>query len=149
MYINDINQPGGIGPIREPIPSKPQKIEEKPTREAASSGPIDRAEIDRISREDARILEGAKLLYEALPEVRSDKIKLARQRLAQGFYDRPEVRQEIANRLVADPEAHAVPPLTEEKTSVIKGRLENGYYDQPEVKSQIARNLLDDAQGEE
>ena len=36
----------------------------------------------------------------ALPEIRKDKIELARERLASGYYDRADVQEAIAERLL-------------------------------------------------
>jgi len=66
--------------------------------------------------------------------------------LAEGYYDRPEVRAEIAGKMAQDPELSAATPvLTPEREQTIRQRLDTGYYQSPEISGQIARGMLEDA----
>lgn len=107
----------------------------------------DRAEFNREAKVEAQILDAAKLVYEALPDIRADLLSLARQRLADGFYDRPVVMEQIARGLAADPEAQPTPPLSLEQQAEVKRRLAEGFYDRPEAVGRIARGLAEDAEG--
>jgi hypothetical protein len=49
----------------------------------------------------ARQIADAKRIADGLPDVRPEKVALARERLASGFYDRPEVRDVLVGRLAA------------------------------------------------
>lgn len=145
MYISDINQAGGIGSIREPSSQKPEQVPSKKTDSSGQQRTIDSTEINRILREDTRILEGAKLLYEAVPDVRTEKVELARKRLADGHYDRPEVRAEIAGKMVEDAESIPRAPFSEERAEQIRENSKQGFYERPEIKNLIARGMIDDA----
>lgn len=146
MYIKDISYTGGIQPAQSPGPRKIEPAEiSKITKTDAAHKVIDKTEIDRIAREDARILEASKLIFDALPDIRADKVALAKRRLKEGFYDRPEIKAQIARELGAAPEAKPEPPMIEQKADVIRDRMKAGFYDTPEARAQIARGLIDDA----
>ena len=145
MFISDINQAGGIGSVREPSSQKPEQVSVKKPQSSGQQKAIDSTEINRILRDDTRILEGAKLLYEALPDVRADKVELAQKRLASGYYDRPEVRAEIAGKMVKDPESAPHALFSEERADQIREKSKLGFYDRPEIRNQIARGMIDDA----
>lgn len=146
MLISDINQAGGIGSVRESSSHKPEQVSSKKSQPTGGQqNAIDRTEINRILREDTRILEAAKLLYEAVPDVRVDKVELARKRLASGYYDRPAVRKETAAKMVEDPESIPRAPLTNERVDEMRTKSKQGFYDQPEIKDRIARGMIDDA----
>jgi len=145
MTINDIKQLGGIQPVR------PQDIRPSASRGGATSDstapPKDRAELTGGVQQEARILDAARLVFDALPDVRADKVELAKKRLAEGYYDRPVVQEQIAARLAADPEARPEPPLSAERRAEIRNRLAEGFYDRPEIIDQIAQGLAEDAGG--
>ncbi|MBM3328372.1 MAG: hypothetical protein FJY67_02730 [Calditrichaeota bacterium] len=136
-------------PLRGVAPAAPARPVEKAAPKErfplASQEAFDRAEINRQAEADARALNGTKLIYEALPDVRRDKVDAARARLKSGFYDQSEVRAETARRLAQDPESHPIPPLTTEEVAGLRQRLASGYYDQPEVREQIAKGLIENA----
>jgi hypothetical protein len=151
MYVYEILNGSGIGPVQGPEGKPVGKPEAQPQKniEPFQSG-SDTTEIGKVSQEDSRSLEGAKLVIETLPEVRTDKVELARQRLAEGYYDKPEVRDAIAGKMLADPEANpAIGELDEKDISSIKSKLQTGFYDQPDVRDKIAGGMIDDALNEE
>ncbi len=146
MYINNIQDSGGIGPIKGPAqrPVEPQK--DKPTYPGKVESQKDRADLTPVNQENSRTLEASKLLLESIPDVRLDKIELARRRLADGFYDQPEIRAEIAARMISDPEVNpALNKLSAGETEKIRERLQSGYYDKPEIREDIAKGMIDDA----
>ncbi|MBT3603873.1 MAG: flagellar biosynthesis anti-sigma factor FlgM [Candidatus Latescibacteria bacterium] len=64
-----------------------QERVETPKRAVALSVP---------KKSDQTDLSLSKSVIDAQPDVRMDRIEAARARMADGFYDRPEVREEIA-----------------------------------------------------
>ena len=146
MYVHEILNGGGIGSIRGAEGKPVDKPELKPQQnvEPLQSG-ADRADIGEVSREDSRSLEGAKLVFETLPEVRTDKVELARERLAEGYYDKPEIQDAIAGKMLADPEVNpAAGELNDNEVAAIKNKLQTGFYDQPDVRDKIASGMVDD-----
>ncbi len=146
MYINSIQDGEGIGPLKGPAqrPVEPQK--DKPTYPGKVEPQKDRADLNATNQVNSRTLEASKLLLESIPDVRLDKIELARRRLADGFYDQPEIRAEIAAGMISDPESNpALSKLSAEETEEIGKRLQSGYYDNPEIREDIAKGMIDDA----
>ncbi len=146
MKIPDISGPNAIGPSKGITPERTKPPKAEPREKPSPQKPTDRAEVVPERQEDARILQAARLVLDSLPDLREGKMELARRRLAEGFYDRPEVQGEIAGNILADPEIGPEPEeLPPERAAEIKRRLAEGYYDQPDVQDRIARGLLDDA----
>ena len=75
---------------------KQQPIEKKQEQTAEKSAPS--AEKSSVSKL-AQLIQKAKVHADNLDDIRADKIALAEQRLADNFYDRPEVRDELAAKL--------------------------------------------------
>ena len=151
MDISDVTYSGGIQPTVGPTSKKVPAVQtEKAGKVRSEVQNIDRAEIDRIAREDARVLEGARLVLEALPEVRREKVEEARRRLEQAYYNGPDVKAQIAKNMLEDPEIYpVVPPISEKVTREIIKKIDDHFYEQPEVKKEVARGMIDDAlQGE-
>ena len=147
MYVHELLNGGGIGSIRGAEGKPVDKSEIKPQQniEPLQSG-ADRADIGEVSREDSRSLEGAKLVFETLPEVRTDKVELARERLAEGYYDKPEVQDAIAGKMLADSEVNpAAGEFNDNEIAEIKNKLKTGFYDQSDIRDKIAGGLVDDA----
>ena len=144
MVVSYINDAGGVGPIRSPQPKQTEPTPPAKTPPPVTPQATDRADVTPGQTEEARLLDAARLVLESLPDVRADKVELAKKRLADGFYDRPEVRDEIAGRILADPELKPAPGLTPEREAEVRKRLDSGFYDQPEAQDKIARGLLDD-----
>ncbi|MBM3326382.1 MAG: flagellar biosynthesis anti-sigma factor FlgM [Calditrichaeota bacterium] len=143
MKIEPIDSSSGLSPIQSPAAQSPKRVKTGRTFPAPQM-PADRAEVAAASQTDARVLQGAKLLLEATPDIRQDKVELARQRLQAGFYNQPEVLAQTAEKMSADPEARPATPLSLEHIAGIKKRIAEGFYDRPEIKDQIAQSLLDD-----
>ncbi|MCF7811771.1 flagellar biosynthesis anti-sigma factor FlgM [bacterium] len=151
MYVYEILNSGGIGPVRKPESRPVDKPEVKPQQNTDSlqSG-SDKADIGKVSQEDSRSLEGAKLVIETLPEVRTEKVELARQRLAEGYYDKPDVRDAIAGKMLADPEANPIiGEIKDEDAASIRNKIQSGFYDQPDIQDKIAGGMIDDALSDE
>jgi len=144
MKLNDITQHGGIGQVRGVAP-RPSSTIQPPDSNLAP--PKDRAELSRDLQQESRVLDGARLVYDALPDVRADKVALAKQRLAAGYYDQPSVQDQIVAKLATDSEARPTPPLSLEAAATIKQRLADGFYDKPDVVDRIAQGLADDVAG--
>ena len=49
----------------------------------------------------ARQIANAKAVADGLPDVRGDKVALARKRLAAGYYDTPEAKEVLVDKLVS------------------------------------------------
>jgi len=143
MKISDIIKSGGVQPTGPAASRTAPPVEKSPYSAAL---PQDTAELSSKLQE-SRILDGARLVYDALPDVRADKVELAKKRLAEGYYDRPEVQDQIAAKLAADSEAHPAPALSAEQKDVIRQRLAEGYYNHPAVVNSIAQGLAEDAEG--
>ena len=60
------------------------------------SADITSDDVSQIRSRHARLIEEAK----NTPDVRADRVAQARARVQEGFYDRPEVRSEMADRLL-------------------------------------------------
>lgn len=100
---------------------------------------------------------------DAVSDVRQARIEAVRQRVAEGFYDRPEVREAIADAvldsgLVDDVQGEArqvkqarqdiqdVPDVREDRVEQAKRRIATGFYDlqatQDEIGRRLAENLI-------
>ncbi len=143
MKINEILQPGVVQPNRG-VSARTAATHVSDTVKTANIA-VDSAELHLEAKVEAHLLEGAKLVFDALPDVRADRVAAATKRLAEGFYDRPEVVDQIAARLAADPEARPAAPLSLEQQSEIRRRLAEGYYDSPEAVEKIAEGLAAEA----
>ncbi len=145
MDISDVKYSGGILPSQGANKVQSAKTT-KGGQVASEIRIIDRAEIDRIARDDARILEGARLVLDASPEIRHDKVAEAKKKLAEGFYDKPAVKGQIAANMAKEPEAYPVtPPLSEEALKEVKTKIKSDFYSQTDVKSDIAQGMIQDA----
>ncbi len=145
MKINELLQPGAVQPNRG-VNSRTSVA--PATQSAESSGfVLDRAELNQSAQVESTLLEGAKLVFEAIPDVRADKVAQAKQRLAEGFYNKPDVIDQIATRLAGDPEAIPSVPLSLAQQGEIKRRLSEGFYDSPEALDKIAGGLVDNVTG--
>jgi len=95
---------------------------------------------------------------DAASDVRQARIDAVRQRVAEGFYDRPEVREAIADAvldsgLVDDVQCEArqvkqarqdiqdVPDVREERVEQAKRRVASGFYDLQATQDEIGRRL--------
>ena len=88
-------------------------------------------------------------------DVRQDKIEQARQRIRDGFYDRPEVLKAIADAIIhsgavdqvvgerksirsAVEKLEGSPETRDQKMAEVRERMERGFYDLPIIREQIA-----------
>ena len=97
-------------------------------------------------------------------DVRPSRVEAVKQRVESGYYDKPEVREAIADAVLnsgvvdavaqevqeartAKEELAQVPDVREDRVSEAKQRVETGFYDQAGVKAQIADSVLDSLVG--
>lgn len=151
MDISDVIHSGGVQPTIGSSSKKVQPVQTEKTGKVRSEvQKIDRAEIDRIARDDARVLEGARLVLEALSDVRAEKVEEARKRLAEGYYKGPDVKAQIAKNMMEDPEIYpVVPPISGKIAKEINQKIDDKFYERKEVKEEVARGLVDDARQDE
>src|SRR5512145_1740157 len=90
--------PRGAGPerLKEPIPLPVSRPSADPAPEPLDL-PVDRVELSPDARELQRPAERGKIL--SLSDAR---LKGVAQRLAAGFYDRPEIQEAVLGRLMSD-----------------------------------------------
>lgn len=93
-------QPAKPGPGRlgEAAPAPPTRKEEKP---AATEG-VGQKDTVELSEAVRALQERLGIEQSALSELPPERLKLVLERLAQGFYDRPEVRDEVLRQLAGD-----------------------------------------------
>jgi hypothetical protein len=93
-------QPTKPGPGRpgEVAPAPPIRREDKPAA-TEGQGPKDTVELSEAVR---ALQERLGIEASALSGLPPERLKLVLERLAQGFYDRPEVRDEVLRRLAGD-----------------------------------------------
>ncbi len=145
VYVHNIQDGGGVGPIKGPVQQPAESGKNKPVQPDRVEPQKDRTELTPANRESSRTFEASKLLLETIPDVRRDKVELARRRLAEGYYDKPDIRAEIAARMISDPEANPSPgEIPDDETGIIRKQLRNGYYDRPDIKDMISRGMIDD-----
>ncbi|MCB2198209.1 hypothetical protein KQI63_02330 [bacterium] len=139
-HINQAGGPNSVGGPKKvdqvrPEQSRPAKAEHTPHQVRT-----DRATISANAAEVARYQEMAELHLEAFgPSDRSAKLDEVRQRLAAGYYDRPDVVEKIAGTLV---EGAAAETARASDLETAKRRTEDGFYDKPEVMDKTAENVL-------
>ena len=95
---------------------------------------------------------------EAASDVRQARVDAVRQRVAEGFYDRPEVREAIADAVLdsglvdgvqgearqvkeARQEIQNVPDVREDRVDQAKRRIATGFYDLQATQDEIGRKL--------
>ncbi len=141
--MNDIKQiapDAAIGKVgrKQTNASKPSE-EIRKEKSAEVSDRKDSLQVDQMRKEEAHLIDNSRLLLEELPEVRNDKVALARQRLQEGFYDKPEVLNETTSKLLKEQSE-----ITDMNVQQVKSRLAKGYYDSPDILNQTAGNILKD-----
>lgn len=92
MKINNISR-GRIRELDDRKDIQPGETE----KSKSETGGVKRTEsgISRLGQ----IVSRAKIEAEGVEEVRDDKVEQARERLESGYYDKEEVKEEIASRL--------------------------------------------------
>jgi hypothetical protein len=102
--------------------------------------PGDSASISADAAEVARYQELVQLHREAYGEAdRSEHLARVRQRLEEGFYDRPEVMEELVDRVM---EETSPAPVGSSDPEAIQRRTREGFYDRPEVVDRTAENVV-------
>ncbi|HUV30200.1 MAG TPA: hypothetical protein VMY05_03790 [Acidobacteriota bacterium] len=101
-----------IGPLsnKPPLPSPADRSQDRQEAVEKGAPPQDSVEISRDARCRLAELADAALRAEKTGDgavdradrPREDKIEQARQRAREGFYDRPDIRDLIADRLIED-----------------------------------------------
>ena len=140
--VERIDKTGGSGYVGGPRPVDTTKsdqtryTEQKPQAQQ----PVDKATISTDAAEAARYQEMARLHLEAFgPSDRSAKLDEVRERLTSGYYDQPEVLDQIAGNMV---EGAAADHARASDLEIAKRRSEEGFYDKPEVIEKTAENVL-------
>ena len=136
--------------------------ERQRAREARTGGDVvqisDRARTRKTQQESA-----ANALKDT-PDVRQARVEQVKGRVAERFYDRPEVRKAIAGSILdsgllneiaserrqvdsARSALNDVPDVRENRVAEAKARAAQGFYDQPQVRNQAANNIIDNIVG--
>jgi hypothetical protein len=141
MKIDKVNITG-IQPTTGTTPKA--GVERAGRIDSSPANAVDRADVRKDLAVESRLMDAARLVLEAIPDVRADKIELAKQRLAEGFYDKSEVRDQIAGAFVADAIATPTPEISARQQSEVKERLSAGFYNSPSVIEKIAEEMVKD-----
>jgi hypothetical protein len=143
---------------------KGQQTHTQPAKEASQdkvtpeSEKRDLLQVDQKRQEEVRLTENAKLLLEEFSDVRPDRVREARRRLESGYYDRLEILQRAAEKILDDDTALRPIHLKDlgainqaaddenrtehERVQNARRRLLNGYYEQSEILDETARKIL-------
>ncbi len=121
----------------------------------APSPKVEKRDSVSISKEGKQLNEKSRLLktavqkFQQLPDVRFEKIEKAVNRIAENFYEHPEVQNKIVENILHEAkELHTLETEREGKTTftkkveVIRHRIATGFYNKPEVIQKIAGSLL-------
>lgn len=144
-----------INELRGPEVPEKRSEETRKRRQAPKAGDV--VEISAKARTlNASAVSQADL--DSVSDVRQARIDAVRQRVAEGFYDRPEVREAIADAvldsgLVDDVQGEArqvkqarqeiqnVPDVREDRVDQAKRRMATGFYDLQATQDEIGRRL--------
>jgi anti-sigma28 factor (negative regulator of flagellin synthesis) len=125
-------------------PSTPDEI--KRDRKAEKGGAQeDTLQVNQERRRAAGMIENARLLLEELPDSRPERIAQVKQRLQEGFYERAEVLEGTAGKILDDLQAKPPKTVSEDeadKIDQVKNRLRDGYYDRLDILEETARRIL-------
>ncbi len=91
MDIRRIDGPAGVWKTGEPAPRKPAA--------SAQAAAKDRVELGARS-EGRNPAAGLERLARANTDIRQEKVESAREKAEAGFYDRPEVISQVADKMV-------------------------------------------------
>jgi hypothetical protein len=130
------------------------KKQEQPTREGAAVEPRkDTVDISTTARELAETRGNDVARYQevlaALRNNESEKMQVARQRIAEGAYNEPAVLERVADAIVTLPQFRSLAPSAPEPGSRevqgdVAARIRSGEYDTEEVLDKVAMNILRD-----
>lgn len=104
--------------------------------------------------------ETAAAALKETPDARQARVEQVKARVAEGYYDRPEVRQAVADSIldsgvmkevaserrqvnIARASAADVPDVRVDQVAQVKQRVASGFYDTEEVRQGLADGLLD------
>ena len=157
--VKGISPEAAIGKVDRKQPAiSPSTEESKRQESGVESIPKDSLQVDKERRDEARLLDNARLLLDELPEVRSDRVELAKRRLEAGYYDRPEVLAKTAGKILDSEAQVTLSPLKANdgtgeritsdnlrdgaRVEEVRRRLGSGYYEQAEILDETARRIL-------
>jgi anti-sigma28 factor (negative regulator of flagellin synthesis) len=139
------------------IQSGISKTEQKKRSNPDVKGKSDRGDRVELSKQ-ARVLRarGEETHHaSSASSAKASRTEAAREKVREGGYDRPEVRKEIAARLLKSPgfreilEGRArpagsspIPRAGADRVQIAKERVQKGFYDRTEVRSAVAGKLL-------
>ncbi|MFA7329863.1 MAG: flagellar biosynthesis anti-sigma factor FlgM [Candidatus Delongbacteria bacterium] len=113
----------------------------------------DRLEISSSGLELSRLRSSLQTQAAQLPEIREERVALARQRVAAGFYDREEIVAQISDRMMEDSSLGetaatgngTVPaaPYRDELMREVETKIHSGFYTDNDVMSFVADRLMD------
>jgi anti-sigma28 factor (negative regulator of flagellin synthesis) len=135
----------------------PEKRSEEPRKRRQAPKAGDVVEISKQARSlGSSVITPADV--DAVSDVRQARIEAVRQRVAEGFYDRPEVREAIADAVLdsglvndvrdearqvstARQEIKNVPDVRSDRVDQARQRIATGVYDQQATQDEIGRRL--------
>ena len=155
--IETLRIENAISEAQGPEPSERRNAEVRRRRSAEGSG--DRVEISSAARNLGSAGVSRSDLH-SVADVRQDRIQEVRERVASGFYNRPEVKEAIADAVLESGVVDAVgreastarqvkssldyvPDVRGEKVAAARERVASSYYDSEGVRSEIAGRFLD------
>lgn len=114
------------------------------TKDAKKGQAKDSAHISSAAKEVFSVVGGARQVDDVVEVSSTGAIKdldEIKERVAAGYYDKPEVIEEVASAIVrsGDLEEDSSKP---DKIALAKERVEEGFYDQQEVIENVAAKLI-------
>lgn len=95
--IGDVGQPENVGNVRRGQQRRTERAAtDRPKAEDGASAAASSDDVSQMRAHQARLIEAAK----NAPDVRADRVAQARARVQEGFYNQPEVRSALADRLL-------------------------------------------------
>ncbi len=139
--IKEISPEAGIGKVGRGQPAAPQKTAEEVRQEQAAdvAKKQDSLQVDQQRKQEAHLIENSRLFLDELPDVRAYRVQQAKRRLQEGYYNRPEVLEETAAKLLQDESE-----ISAENVKQAQNKLAGGQYDKPEVLDETAQRIIRD-----
>ncbi len=89
----------GIGGVPEPKPERPAKVRDVKQQDVATTGQVkDGLVISSEAQAAAKLAQLIKIADQE-PEIRADRVDVARERIERGEYKNPEVVAKVAERI--------------------------------------------------
>ena len=98
--INDLPHPEGPRRTERTETQRSDGAERTPKR-AVTAAPADRVEVSADARQVQDLQKDLTDAARELPEIREDRVALARARIEEGHYDSEQVRRTVADRLLS------------------------------------------------